>query len=209
MSSEAGAKASDVAATTESPDGRRARAERNRDAVVEAILDLLREGVDRPSASEIAERSGVSVRSVFRHFDDLESLNIAAIEMHVRRVWPLFELDVPDGPLASRIAALVEQRASLFENIAPIRRVAERLRRTSPSIDRMLDKTRRYLRDQVKQCFQAELVTPKGSARDDLVDQLELVASWPAWNMMRTEQGLSVTKAKRVLASTLEALLRR
>ena len=72
-------------------DGRRARAERNRDAVVEAILDLLCEGVENPTAEAIAERFGVSVRSVFRHFDDLESLHAAAVDRHSERIRDLFE----------------------------------------------------------------------------------------------------------------------
>src|SRR5262245_32726547 len=143
MAATAGAKPPDLEDVAAAPlDGRRARAERNRDAVVEAILDLIREGDDNPSVNAVAERSGVSVRSVFRHFDDLETLHTAAIEVHVGQVWPLFELDVPDGPVDGRIAVLVEQRAALFEEIAPIRRVGERLRRTSPAIDSTLAKTR-------------------------------------------------------------------
>lgn len=209
MSSAADANARDLEDVDAPPlDGRRARAERNRDAVVEAILDLIREGVDNPSVNEIAERSGVSVRSVFRHFDDLETLHTAAVEVHVGQVWPLFELDVPEGPVDVRIAAMVEQRATLFEDIAPIRRVGERLRRTSPAIDKTLNRTRHFLRDQVKTCFQPELATRKGAARDDLLEALELVASWPAWNTLRGEQGLSVARAKRVLATNLAALLR-
>src|SRR5215468_7179982 len=96
-------------------DGRRARAERNRDAVVDAILELLRAGVVRPSMNEIAEASGVSVRSVFRHFDDVESLWLAAIKRNWEVVGPLFQLDVPEGELDVRLKALLEQRARLFE----------------------------------------------------------------------------------------------
>ena len=92
-------------ARVENLDGRRARAERNRDAVVEAILELLREGVDQPSANEIAERSGVSVRSVFRHFEDLETLYAAAIDAQLRESRKLLRKHVERGfgpELASR-----------------------------------------------------------------------------------------------------------
>ena len=47
-------------------DGRRLRRERNRDAVIEALLDLFGEGNLQPSTDEIAVRSGVSARSLFR-----------------------------------------------------------------------------------------------------------------------------------------------
>ena len=93
-------------------DGRRARAERNRDAVVEAILDLLCEGVQHPTAEAIAERSGVSVRSVFRHFDDLESLHAAAVDRHSERIRDLFVPPPSTGSLASRIDGLAARRSS-------------------------------------------------------------------------------------------------
>lgn len=195
------------AAEAPSVDGRRARAERNRDAVVEAILDLLREGIESPNVSEIAERSGVSVRSVFRHFDDLESLHIAAIEVHLQQVWHLFAVELPEGPVELRVAALVEQRARLYEDIAPIRRVAERRRRTSPAITAKLGVARRFLRNQVRQCFTPELSRRGGSTADDLLDALELAAGWSSWETLRTEQGLSVARAKRVLGLSLTCLV--
>ena len=57
------------------PDGRRASRERNRIAVVDALLDLYAEGNLRPGAGEVARRAGLSRRSVFRYFDDLDDLD--------------------------------------------------------------------------------------------------------------------------------------
>jgi AcrR family transcriptional regulator len=188
-------------------DGRRARAERNRDAVVEAILELLSAGVERPSVNEIAEHSGVSVRSVFRHFDDVESLYLAAITRQWERVGPLFAFAVPDVDLPARLAALVEQRARLFEEIANVRRCAERLAPTSPAITRNLQESRKILRREVAECFAAELAARPTPERDDLLDALELAASWPAWSTLRGDQRLPVARAKRVITLSLHALL--
>jgi AcrR family transcriptional regulator len=194
-------------AASEPIDGRRARAERNRDAVVEAILELLRAGVDRPSVNEIAEQSGVSVRSVFRHFDDVESLYLAAIVRQWERVGPLFAFSVPDASLDERIDALVEQRARLFEEIANVRRCAERLAPTSPAITRNLQESRAILRREVAECFRSELGERPAGAGDDLLDALELTASWPAWSTLRAEQRLPAARAKRVMAGMLRSLL--
>ena len=188
-------------------DGRRARAERNREAVVEAILDLLREGVEDPGVNEIAERSGVSVRSVFRHFDDLESLHTTAIEVHLRQVGRLFQFQAPDSPTSERVDALVDHRALLYEDIAPIRRVAARLRRTSPQINATLTDARRFLRSQLEASFEPELAKRKGAKQDDLLDAIELVSGWLAWDSLRTEHGLSVARAKRVMSLNLHGLL--
>ncbi|HEY8057438.1 MAG TPA: hypothetical protein VID94_01740, partial [Acidimicrobiales bacterium] len=73
-------------------DGRRARREQNVDAVVDAMLDLLGEGRLTPGAAAVAERSGVSLRSVFRYFDDMDSLTERAIARQMERAAPLFDL---------------------------------------------------------------------------------------------------------------------
>lgn len=188
-------------------DGRRARAERNRDAVVEAILDLLCEGVEHPTTEAIADRSGVSVRSVFRHFDDLESLHAAAVDRHTERIAGLFEPPDATGPLDDRIDALAARRSRLFEEMTPVRRVGERLRGRSAVIDERLELARRLLRSQLEQLFDPELRELRGAARRDLLDALEAAASWSTWRLLRAEQGCSVARARTVMTRTLTALL--
>ena len=56
------------------PDGRRLRSERSRQAILDAILELIEEGNLGPTAQQVSERAGVGIRSVFRHFSDMESL---------------------------------------------------------------------------------------------------------------------------------------
>lgn len=189
-------------------DGRTARAERNRDAVVDAILDLLREGVANPTADAIAERSGVSVRSVFRHFDDLESLHAAAVDRHSERIAELFEPPPSGGPLAERIEALAARRSRLFEEMTPVRRVGERLRGQSAVIDERLEFARNLLRGQVATLFAPELDGVAGTERRVLLDAVEATTSWRTWDLLRTEQGCSIARARAVLSRTLTALLR-
>jgi len=106
--------------STVQTDGRRAARERNRLAVVDALLDLYAEGNLRPDAQEVAERSGVSRRSVFRYFDDRDDLDRTAIERQQQRVWHLVEIaGVGEGPLEERIARIAEQRVALFHELGP------------------------------------------------------------------------------------------
>src|SRR6187402_144896 len=115
-------------------DGRHARRHRSRDLAVDALLDLLNEGVVRPTAQQVAERSGVSLRSIFRIFDDVESLNAAACARQVTRVRHLF-VDVPaEGDLDSRIDQVVAINGRLYESIAPVRRAALRAAPESPAV---------------------------------------------------------------------------
>ena len=55
-------------------DGRRARGQANRNKLVAAMIELVREGSIAPTAEQVAARANVALRTVFRHFDDMESL---------------------------------------------------------------------------------------------------------------------------------------
>ena len=91
------------------PDGRSARALRTREAIVDACIGLVEEGELRPTAPRVAERAGVSVRSVFQHFDDLPSLHIAVSERIVARLAVLLHPIDPSMPLDDRIVAFVRR----------------------------------------------------------------------------------------------------
>ena len=100
-------------------DGRVARRTSNTDAVVDAMLDLIAEGNLRPGAAEIAERSGVSARSLFRYFDDLDSLARAAVERQTARKDHLFQPLDDDGTLEARVERLVDHRLALWREVGP------------------------------------------------------------------------------------------
>ena len=106
-------------------DGRRARREQNRAAVLDALAGLYREGIYSPSTAQIAERAGLSSRSLFRYFDDVDDLNRAAIDQQLARARPLLQLGAePDDPFATRVEQLVDARLRLYEAIAPAARAA-------------------------------------------------------------------------------------
>jgi len=207
------ASAADEQDTGELTDGRRARAERSRDAVVDAILGLLYEGNRQPGAADIAERAGVSLRSVFRHFDDLETLHAVAVEKHVELITPLFELALPTGadggpaPVAERVDALVRQRAKLYEEMVLVRVVAERLRDRSASIRAGLERSNRILKAQVLDTFAPELDTWDKTERRAAGDALDLAASYAAWRQCREDQGLSVSRASAAVSLALTSIL--
>lgn len=186
-------------------DGRRARAERNRDAVVDALLALLREGEERPGAADVAERAGVSVRSVFRHFDDLESLLAVAVARQWERVAGRLTDVAGDGPVDERVRALVAQRARVFEDILTVRRVAELHRRTSPTVAEALGRSRRALRAQLQEVLGDD--APRGDGAAERLAALEAALSPGAWHQLRVDQGCSPLRAEQAMAATALALV--
>ena len=85
-------------------DGRSAIRDRNRNAVLDAVLDLFSEDNLSPGPEEVALRVGLSVRSVYRYFDDHDSLTRAAIARNIERVTPLFLIPaIGEGDVDGRI----------------------------------------------------------------------------------------------------------
>lgn len=132
-------------------DGRRARRQQNREAVIDALIELFHNGVYEPGSALIAERAGLSPRSLFRYFDDLDDLAHAAIDRQMAEAMPLVEVDVaPDAPLALRIERIVASRVRLYEAIAPGARAARIAAHRNAVVAKQVHDARRYLREQVR-----------------------------------------------------------
>jgi AcrR family transcriptional regulator len=195
-----------VAAIEQRSDGRVRRGARNRDAIVDGILSCYGAGILRPTAVEVAERAGVSVRSVHNHFADMESLRAEVAELQWARLAPVAEAIASDGALVARIGALVDVRGALFEAATPVRRAAVLVRHESPTIARNLARAERRLRRQVELVFAPELERA-GDARAELLEALDVLTSWETWERARSQQRLSPAAARRVVERTITALL--
>ena len=187
-------------------DGRRLRRERNREAVVEALLELFQHGELQPSANLIAERAGLSPRSLFRYFDDIDDLSRAAIQRQQRRVWPLARVDVAeDAPVAERIAAIAEARVRLYEAIGNVGHVARLREPFHDLVAAELTRGRSMLRRQLRDLFTPELDALGTTHATAVLAALDVLCSYESYRLMRFDQ--SMTKAK-VTATLVEAITR-
>ena len=188
-----------------SADGRAARSERTRRAIVDAMRGLHHDGDLRPTAPRIAERAGVSVRTVWQHFDDLETLLVEAgrrdLEIAASFVTPI-EASLPT---AARVDALVEQRARMFEEMAPPWRAARVHVPFSAQLQTNRDTLMDLAREQVRDLFAPEL-----EAADDpqtMLDAVHVASSWATWESLRTDVKLDVARAENALRWLLYQLL--
>lgn len=191
-------------------DGRTARSHRTRDALVDATIELVEEGDLRPTAPRVAERAGVSVRSVFQHFDDLETLFAAVGARVTDRLVDLVEPVDATLPLRQRITAFARMRADLLEAVSPINRAAVLQLPTSPTIDRQFRDAHRFLVAQVDATFSAELAGADAGHGDGgaaLRDGLVHSCSWATWNVLRSLERRSCDEATEVLSATIGLLL--
>ena len=197
-----------MTATEVPTDGRRLRRDRNREAVVSALLELYRAGTIAPSTDEIAERAGISARSLFRYFDDGDDLVRTAIERQQEHLAPLFALDVdPSAPFADRVEAFVAARVRLVEAMGQVGRVARNLASKQPRIAGELGRIRAVLRGQVADLFAAELAACTRADAAATLGALDVLTSWESYHLLRDDQGLSRSAATAAIATGVRRLL--
>lgn len=191
-----------------SADGRRQRRDRNRDAVVRALLSLYNEGNLDPSTEEIASRSGVSARSLFRYFDDVNDLCEAAIEQQRLDNAHLVPVKAaPDMPLADRIDAVARQRCELFETVESAAIVSRLRAPFQLVVANSLTAGRAYLRHQLEALFAAELSAMPAATATARLAAADVATSFEAWRLLRDDQGFTQATATAALAEALAALL--
>jgi TetR/AcrR family transcriptional regulator of autoinduction and epiphytic fitness len=185
-------------------DGRRLRREQNREAVIDALIELFGEGLYQPSSAEIAERASISPRSLFRYFDDVDDLNRAAVERHLNTHRALFEIDIdPEAPTETKIEQFVDARVHLHETVAPAARAARLVAHRREVIDAQLYDTRRFMRTQVHSTFAREL----DGERAALLPAVDELCSFEAYEFMRNGHRMSRAKATAALTAALTQLL--
>lgn len=191
-----------------SVDGRRARRDQNRERVVDAILELYREGDLEPSLADVAERSGVSHRSVFRYFEDLDELYRVAIQRQWESIASHLRLSrIGQGSLEDRIAAIVEQRLDLYDVVEYVHRVGHM---KSPVQPVLLDHRRSNIaatREQIERHFAAELGAMDADRREATAEAVTLVVSIETIETMQFLRGLSREQCRATMTALLTAVL--
>ena len=192
----------------EPTDGRIARRERNRTAALDAVLDLFAEGELTPSPHQVAARSGVSLRSVYRYFDDDDELIRSAIARNMERVEPYMGLDRPGvGTVESRIRRTVSARLELYRRGRPLVQAAIHRARTTPVLAERIDEVTHLLREQAADMFEPELSDLRPERRRELLDAIDVTLSYDGIEHLCGGLGRSPEEAGAVMRRSLRALL--
>ena len=180
-------------------DGRRLRREQNRETVLDTMVELFEEGSYQPTTDEIAARAGISPRSLFRYFDDVDDLSRAVIDRELAVSQPLLVLDVDErASREERIHRLVAARVRLFERIAPTARAARLAAARNAVIAARLRERRAFLRAQVRQVLDPPAL---------LLPALDALFSFETYELLRHDQRLSKVKATEALVAAAHALV--
>lgn len=149
-----------------SSDGRHARRERNRERVVDAYVELLREGVAEPSAAQLANRADVTARTIYRYMNDDATLKAAVGE----RIVAGFEFPEPvegwnSTSLCDRIDAFLAFGLDVYDRTAPVMRVARANYASGPVVEQAVHDVRKIVRERLATLFAPELSHLDGTDR--------------------------------------------
>ncbi len=197
----------DTTTSTARPtDGRHARRERGRTAVIDAVFELAEEGKVPVTAELVAERSGVSVASIFRYFDGLNDLQLQTYRRFRDRFAPLVRA-LADGPRAVRVAALVDARLDLYEQAGTMMALGRlRALEHAPLLEASSE-TKAALADQVRTTFEAETRDSSPARAAELVAVLDAFTSVEAWDVMRKTHARSQAQIATTWRRGIDALI--
>lgn len=185
------------------PDGRSERGVRNRESILDAVYQLVERDERMPTAERVAEEAGVGIRTVFRHFSDMEALYSEVWTRVYTDVRDVVDAPLPEGSVEQRTRLLVDRRCELFERMAAFRRASLLLKDKSAFLQRQREQVTAILRMRLMRVFPEIEAAPPA-----LVEALDMVSSFEAWNRLKVEQGLSNVETRVTIETAFLLLLR-
>ncbi|MFE6864832.1 TetR/AcrR family transcriptional regulator [Nocardia sp. NPDC057668] len=184
---------------------RRRNPEQTRAAIVEALLAAVKDGTFAPTSKDIAERAGVSERSIFVHFPGRNDLRLAAVETQSEYVESLIATPDPSLPLERRIEAVLERAELIFAAQRNPRLLGLLESQTIPELDARMRLTDSRIRDALGLVFEPEL-TCDGARDEELLDLVEATVGWAYRHQLIERRGLTQRSASRAVDRALRAL---
>lgn len=183
-------------------DGRRERGRSSHKRIVEAMMELIVGGDLSPSAARVAEEAGIGLRTVFRHFDDMDALYLEITRTITEQVMPIVMAPYPDQDWRANIRDLVRRRIRVFETTLPFRLAANIKRYHSPFLMGQYSRVVMLERELILRLL-------PGPVRADRISVEALCAalSFHTWRTLRHDQSLSAEDAGTVMGQMVEALM--
>ena len=186
----------------ESLDGRRLRSQHSRQRIIEAMIELVRDGNASPTAEEVAARAGIAMRTVFRHFDDMENLYRAIAQRIQREAQSMLSAESAGSTWRARLDAMIDNRATLYQTLAPMKHAADAMRHRSAFLQADHEKFVRLGRTRLLEQLPAAL-------RDDAtrVEALDALTSFEFFTRLTRDQQLTPKQAADIVKATVAAVL--
>ncbi|BBE34052.1 TetR/AcrR family transcriptional regulator [Sphingosinicella microcystinivorans] len=183
-------------------DGRRLRSERSRAQIVAAMRAVIEGGDMDPNVTSVARAAGVSIRTVFRHFEELDSLYRELNAQIEAEILPMVMTQFEARDWQGRACEVVTRRARIYERLMLFKSAAHARRFQS---EYLMDAHRRFLimeRAALQAILPAEIQSNKA-----LFAALEMVTGFQSWQRLRHDQNLAPEDAEAAVRLAVERLL--
>jgi len=183
-------------------DGRHQRSQQSRQRIIDAIIELVNEGVLEPTAEQVSARAGLAMRTVFRHFSDMDSLYREIHRRMYARVQAIADEGIEAEDWQATLHNLIDRRSRLHEEMMPMRLSADALRHRSTFLQ---EEHRRFIglaRDMLRKVLPDQLLKNKLC-----FEALDALFSFDMWIRLRRDQKLSAAVARQLLHDGADALL--
>ncbi len=184
------------------PDGRRLRSNRSRQLIIESMLELIKQGNLVPTAQQVADHANVGIRSVFRHFEDMESIFETASELCHTEYRGLFIGGDRSGSLQERILHATECHANAYETMSNMILSGSARQWNSEVLQKSYIAYQHQLRRDLDEWL-PELESLTESKRQ----AVDGIASFEMWHRLRNIQSLGKTDSIEIIVEMLEALI--
>lgn len=183
------------------PDGRRERSADSRRRILAAMVDLIESGLPSPTAEAVAARAGVSLRTVFRHFEEMENLHLEIAALVFERVRPILDRPFEVRTWPHILHEAIARRAEFFETISPFKTAIDVHRHRSRAIAAQHRRITSMSRDLL-----AASMPPAVVADRETFELLNLLLSVETWQRLREQQGMTVAEATAAVRRAAEAV---
>ena len=183
-------------------DGRRQRSLRSREKILKAMWELMLAGDMEPSAADIAERAGVGLRSVFRHFEDLDTLNRELVLLAESEITPLFMRPFKSTEWKGQLIELIDRSSELWERIM-VPHTAGEIRRFKSDV-LMAD----YRSSRMKELSWVKAVLPEDVPNYEWVLlSLDIALSFSTVRRLRQDRKLSLEETKDTMRFMVQSII--
>jgi AcrR family transcriptional regulator len=174
----------------------------------EAILDAVEVAFEELFFSEItlaavAERAGVSVQTILRHFDNKEALFMASL-LHTGSKMAMDRDMQPSGDLRKIVDDLVDHYEMHGNRL--LRMLAQEER--EPTLRQLADLGRSFHVEWCKQAFSPALEGLRGAKLERRIAQFVTGTDIYVWKLLRRDRGLCPKETKLAVRELLEPLMK-
>ena len=166
------------------------------------MLEIVSGGEVAPGAEQVAARADVGLRTVFRHFQDMDSLYREMSLAIEREASAIVEQPFVSPDWRDRVTEIIGRRAAVFERIGPFKRASNAFLHRSKFLE--ADNARFAV-------LQREMLTrelpPAVVADEATLEILDLLLSFETWSRLRHEQRLSPDAARETLEVAVRKLI--